>query len=763
MISDDGTALGNGFDDGFAFTPDGKLLLSCDYPPARAAGVFSVGGEKPALLLWDFPSGKLLAQSAGMLFHPKSLAIRPDGRLAACASPRGDILTWEPGKNTLRRLVDGRRGTGIDHLAFTADGKHLIAVSSGGGGDGESQRIEVASGKVVCRTTLAAPGRVALAADGTLATYTHPDHLCLYQTRGKTLKLPLKKQVNYLDLSFNPEGRTLVAMDRRAEAVQLWDTTRGELIRRLRLPGLGRTWQLAGLVLSADRKTMATAERFTGVRVWDARTGRPLLRMPGHVAAPHLAFAAGGKEVVSHSFREGAPGGELYRWDAATGKPLAHLFPQLPEDAWRPDERREWQFSPDGRHLAAKLPRSVYLFDTRTGKPHILRDRDSRVTAWAFSPDGQTLVTTSLDRSLRPWQALTGKLQKQVGLGRKSAGVSWLCVLPGGRGFVTGEGLYRLHLWGPAGEHRASLRLPPERRVFEGPIDTWQTACTPDGRHLFISNATNLWVWDLELLREVGPFEEDDSALYQSVSSPVAVSADGQLLAWFNPPWKLRLHEVASGRIVHRFEGGYSAIAFAPSGWRLATGCNRDSSVLVWDLRSLFLSRSPGHPAPSPESLWADLSASDAVRAHRALWRLASLPDGAAFLARRLLAVERVPADRLRALLADLGGADLGTRRKAERTLAEAREGARAAMEDALRSATDLELRLRLGRLLDRLRPRAPERLREARAVMALEVSGTPEARRLLVRLAEGLPEARLTQEAKAALRRLPAPPPTNR
>src|SRR5262249_44515666 len=39
--------------------------------------------------------------------------------------------------------------------------------------------------------------------------------------------------------------------------------------------------------------------------------------------------------------------------------------------------------------------------------------------------------------------------------------------------------------------------------------------------------------------------------------------------------------------------------------------------------------------------------------------------------------------------------------------------------------------------------------------VMALEVRGTPEARRLLERLAAGLPEARLTQESRAALRRL--------
>jgi hypothetical protein len=68
-----------------------------------------------------------------------------------------------------------------------------------------------------------------------------------------------------------------------------------------------------------------------------------------------------------------------------------------------------------------------------------------------------------------------------------------------------------------------------------------------------------------------------------------------------------------------------------------------------------------------------------------------------------------------------------------------------------------LELRRRLEPLLAKLlRPVTdPQQLQALRAIEALEHIGTVEARRVLVNLAKGAPEARVTQEANAALERL--------
>ena len=84
-------------------------------------------------------------------------------------------------------------------------------------------------------------------------------------------------------------------------------------------------------------------------------------------------------------------------------------------------------------------------------------------------------------------------------------------------------------------------------------------------------------------------------------------------------------------------------------------------------------------------------------------------------------------------------------------------EAAELALRKVLAASPTLETRRRAERLLGRLDPWAPppDRLRVSRAVEALEYIGTREARQLLRTLAHGAPEARLTQEAEAALKRL--------
>jgi HEAT repeat protein len=73
----------------------------------------------------------------------------------------------------------------------------------------------------------------------------------------------------------------------------------------------------------------------------------------------------------------------------------------------------------------------------------------------------------------------------------------------------------------------------------------------------------------------------------------------------------------------------------------------------------------------------------------------------------------------------------------------------------AMDGKPELEVRKRVQQLLDEARAWTPERLRDHRAIQALEHIGTPKAIEVLNQLAAGAAGAHRTEEAKAALQRL--------
>jgi hypothetical protein len=218
----------------------------------------------------------------------------------------------------------------------------------------------------------------------------------------------------------------------------------------------------------------------------------------------------------------------------------------------------------------------------------------------------------------------------------------------------------------------------------------------------------------------------------------------------------VRVWELASGKLVGKrsgHKGWIRAVTFSPDSRRLASG-SEDGTILVWDVRAFAAEETPG---ASLDALWQDLRHEDAARARRAVWSLAADPvRSVPSLASRLRPVEAPDAGRVARLVRDLDNDAFAMRERATRDLEALGEAAAPALRAALRKGPTPEVRMRAERLLKKVRG-VPglEQLRVRRAVEVLEHAGTPTARRLLDRLAKGWPEARLTQEARAALGRL--------
>jgi hypothetical protein len=178
--------------------------------------------------------------------------------------------------------------------------------------------------------------------------------------------------------------------------------------------------------------------------------------------------------------------------------------------------------------------------------------------------------------------------------------------------------------------------------------------------------------------------------------------------------------------------------------------------VLVWDVPAA-LGRDGAIPS-DPEACWKDLAGDDALAASRAAWHLAKMPDkGLPLLRERLRPVARVEARHIDRLIADLDDNDFAVRGRAKAALGELGELAEVALRKAYRESTSEEVRARAEELISKIAAPVPppDQVRLLRALAALEEMATPEARRLLESLADGAPEARLTQEARAVLARL--------
>jgi hypothetical protein len=312
-------------------------------------------------------------------------------------------------------------------------------------------------------------------------------------------------------------------------------------------------------------------------------------------------------------------------------------------------------------------------------------------------------------------------------------------------------------LWEPRTGKLLRHLLPAEEEVLS-------LAFSPDGRTLavgsFVSAGRNepmkskLRLWELATGQERYLFKGKHIGVWSVAFWPdgrTLLSTGGYGIFW----------DVPTGKELRRFEGhdgGVGAVAVSPTGDTLATA-GWDTTVLIWDVADLVHRRQPEAAKLSSkelDALWTDLAGSDADKAGQAIWHLTAAPEQTVpFFKVHVQPVQSADPKRLAALLGDLDSNQFAVREKASQELEKLGDAAEPALRRALADKRSPEARRRMEQILAKLAMPSGDRLRGLRAVEVLEHIATAEARQLLEQMATGIPDAPLTQEAKAALDRL--------
>ena len=377
--------------------------------------------------------------------------------------------------------------------------------------------------------------------------------------------LPTKGKV--YAMSFSRDGSTLAAgLD--TGTIKLWNVASGTNIATLsEPPRRGAPGWINSVSFSPDGRLLASASTLDTINLWDLESGLHTAtlaegRQTGSYVRNSVLFSPNGSILASSAFSP--DGASVNLWDVATRTQIAVLsHKQLVTSV---------AFSPDGRTLASgSVDETVNLWNLVTNQNIASLKHPSPVDSISFSPDGRTLVAGLRNGPIELWN-LTARTKTSI---TGTDGGTSVLFSPDGSTlfFVVGEGHSVVMFDMATGTGNARY----------GHINVaHSTSFSPDGRALATAAKDGIVrLWDVNTGQEINRFlaaTDESTAIFIVTFSP-----DGALLAcgWGD---SVILWDVATGGEFARFDNPIRyptlTLEFSPDGRTLAEG--RGDGIVVW-------------------------------------------------------------------------------------------------------------------------------------------------------------------------------------
>lgn len=236
-------------------------------------------------------------------------------------------------------------------------------------------------------------------------------------------------------------------------------------------------------------------------------------------------------------------------------------------------------FSPDGQWIvSSSIDRTVKLWK-RDGTLVRTIPHTATINSVRFSPDSRLIVAAGIDGTIRLW-TLDGKLLT-IFKGHKSA-VWRVAFSPDGKAIASASGDFSVKLWQLDGTLIRTLKH--ERGI-------WGIAFSPDGQIIvssMVGGTNKLWRLDGTLIKT---FTAGKATIWS-----VAFSPDGQTFVSGGADKMVRLWN-REGTLLRTFKGHTAevfGVAFSSDGQTIASG-GSDKTVRLWSVDGTLLRTLQGH------------------------------------------------------------------------------------------------------------------------------------------------------------------------